>query len=248
MADISSLKLPTGVVLTLKDASARTRLGTAENSIASLQRQASTASTNINALDGRLTSVEEGKAPIASPTFTGTPKAPTPATETNNTQIATTAFVKQSISASFASPAFSGTPKAPTADVGTDNTQIATTAFVKQAINANIDSTLAVSGKSPDSKATGDAINAVRAALNKEISYYSQQNVTTGTSSQIMRIPASGTSSFISENTVVLECVFANPAAITSDVTWTSYSGYIVFSGTCTAATTANVTLGTKNN
>lgn len=33
-------------------------------------------------------------APIASPTFTGVPAAPTPATSTNTTQIATTAFVK----------------------------------------------------------------------------------------------------------------------------------------------------------
>ena len=33
-------------------------------------------------------------APIASPTFTGDPKAPTPATADNDTSIATTAFVK----------------------------------------------------------------------------------------------------------------------------------------------------------
>ena len=39
------------------------------------------------------------KANIASPEFTGTPKAPTPATSTNNTQIATTEFVKSAISA-----------------------------------------------------------------------------------------------------------------------------------------------------
>ena len=37
------------------------------------------------------------KAPLASPTFTGTPKAPTAAAGTNSTQIATTAFVKTAI-------------------------------------------------------------------------------------------------------------------------------------------------------
>lgn len=37
------------------------------------------------------------KAPIASPTLTGTPKAPTPATTNNTTQIATTAFVRNAI-------------------------------------------------------------------------------------------------------------------------------------------------------
>ena len=39
------------------------------------------------------------KAPLASPTFTGTPKAPTAASGTNNTQLATTAFVQQEIAA-----------------------------------------------------------------------------------------------------------------------------------------------------
>ena len=37
------------------------------------------------------------KAPLASPEFTGTPKAPTAAVGTNTTQIATTAFVKQAV-------------------------------------------------------------------------------------------------------------------------------------------------------
>lgn len=39
------------------------------------------------------------KAAIVSPTFTGTPKAPTAAAGTNNTQIATTAFVAEAIAA-----------------------------------------------------------------------------------------------------------------------------------------------------
>lgn len=37
------------------------------------------------------------KAPTASPTFTGTPAAPTPAAGTNTTQIATTAFVRTAL-------------------------------------------------------------------------------------------------------------------------------------------------------
>lgn len=39
------------------------------------------------------------KADIASPTFTGTPAAPTPSTGTNTTQLATTAFVTAAIAA-----------------------------------------------------------------------------------------------------------------------------------------------------
>ena len=44
------------------------------------------------------------KAPLASPAFTGVPAAPTAATATNTTQIATTAFVAAAISAGGASP------------------------------------------------------------------------------------------------------------------------------------------------
>lgn len=84
-----------------------------------------------------------GLAPINSPALTGTPTAPTasPAT-TNNTQIATTAFVQAALTAALslyahlASPIFSGTPTAPTAAPGTNNLQIATTAFV-QALAGN---------------------------------------------------------------------------------------------------------------
>lgn len=67
---------------------------------------------------------------LASPTFTGTPAAPTATAGTNTTQIATTAFVATSF-APLASPALTGNPTAPT-QTGTDNsTKIATTAFVK---------------------------------------------------------------------------------------------------------------------
>jgi hypothetical protein len=72
---------------------------------------------------------DTSRAPIASPTFTGVPAAPTPAPGNSTTQLATTAFVATSF-APLASPAFSGTPIAPTATAGTNSTQIATTAFV----------------------------------------------------------------------------------------------------------------------
>jgi hypothetical protein len=79
---------------------------------------------------------------LASPTFTGTPVAPTATTGTNTTQLATTAFVINETSsllsgyALLASPSFSGTPTAPTASTGTDTTQIATTAFVVNEANS----------------------------------------------------------------------------------------------------------------
>ena len=56
-----------------------------------------------------------GAAPLASPTFTGTPTAPTAAAGTNTTQLATTAFATTALNlkAPLASPTFTGTVTAP---------------------------------------------------------------------------------------------------------------------------------------
>lgn len=79
------------------------------------------------------------KADIVSPTFTGTPAAPTASTGTSTTQVATTAFVANAVAvedavvalkAPLASPTFTGTPAAPTAAIDTSTTQLATTAYV----------------------------------------------------------------------------------------------------------------------
>ena len=81
-----------------------------------------------------------------------------------------------------------------------------------------------------------------------EILFFSGQTVSAASNAQICRIPASGTNSAITADHVVLEAVWGNPAYITSNVTWTSYAGYITFSGTCTASTTLTVALGKKGN
>jgi len=83
-----------------------------------------------------------GLAPLASPTFTGNPAAPTPLTSSNSTSIATTAFTKAAIAAALngyavlASPTFTGNPTAPTQPGGTNNATLATTAFVQSAIGS----------------------------------------------------------------------------------------------------------------
>lgn len=76
---------------------------------------------------------DTSRAPLASPTFTGIPAAPTAAVDTNTTQVATTAYVVGQGYAKLASPALTGTPTAPTAAVSTSTTQVATTAFVMNA-------------------------------------------------------------------------------------------------------------------
>lgn len=76
-----------------------------------------------------------GAAPLASPTFTGVPAAPTASNGTNTTQIATTAFVIGQAYAPTASPTFTGIPAAPTAALQTNTTQLATTAFADALVN-----------------------------------------------------------------------------------------------------------------
>jgi len=73
---------------------------------------------------------------LASPVFTGDPRAPTPVVSDNDTSIATTAFVKGQGFAPLASPVFTGDPQAPTPVTSDSDTSIATTAFVKAAIAA----------------------------------------------------------------------------------------------------------------
>jgi len=98
---------------------------------------------------------------ISSPSFSGTPTAPTPAPGANNTQLATTAFVTAALTASggvssfngragavtllgaditgaggalLAGPVFTGDPQAPTPAAGDNDTSIATTAFVQSTL------------------------------------------------------------------------------------------------------------------
>ena len=69
--------------------------------------------------------------------------------------------------------------------------------------------------------------------------YFYNRTVSVASNAEILRIVDAS----INANTVVLECTFADPSYISGTVTWTSYEGYISFVGTCTTATTANVTL-----
>lgn len=117
-----------------------------------VQNALSSISASVTSVNGMTGAVEltvsniSGAAPLASPTFTGTPEAPTATAGTNTTQIATTAYVVTALSAYatsaslsayalLASPVFTGTPEAPTATAGTNTTQIATTAFVTTAVS-----------------------------------------------------------------------------------------------------------------
>lgn len=69
-----------------------TEVGYLDGVTSNIQTQLSTATSSIATLT-------TGKAPLASPTFTGVPAAPTATAGTNTTQLATTAFVASAIAA-----------------------------------------------------------------------------------------------------------------------------------------------------
>lgn len=103
-----------------------------------LETSQGTQDTAITAAQAAITSLQNDYAPKASPIFTGTPTAPTPANGDNSSRIATTAFVLANGGggstaglAPINSPAFTGAPTAPTVAANDNSTSIATTAFVK---------------------------------------------------------------------------------------------------------------------
>jgi hypothetical protein len=78
--------------------------------------------------------VMETKAPIASPTFTGTPTAPTPTAGDSSTKVSTTAFVATHVSSALSnSPTLGGNPTCSKSQDSflDDDTGIATTAWVQ---------------------------------------------------------------------------------------------------------------------
>lgn len=122
------------------------------------------------------------RAPLASPTFTGVPAAPTATAGTNTTQLATTAFVTTAVStkANLASPAFTGTPTAPTAASSTNSTQIATTAYVKTNLSSYATTSSPSLTGSPTSTTTATSNDSnqiattsfVKANIRKPVSYF----------------------------------------------------------------------------
>lgn len=103
-------------------------------------------------VNSMLAGILEPYAKLDSPNFTGVPTVPTANAETNNTQAASTAFVKNALSgidlskyalksdlntkANINSPALTGTPTSTTPASSDNSTRIATTAFVKALVGA----------------------------------------------------------------------------------------------------------------
>jgi hypothetical protein len=105
---------------------------------------------------------------------------------------------------------------------------------------------LATTGAGANITAADDVttqISSVNEALSKQTLYFTSVAcaATTGNFATV-------SNANISADHVVVECTFANPSAITTDVTWTTANGSLTLNGTCVSATTANITLSKKGN
>ena len=89
------------------------------------------------------------KAPLESPTFTGT------VTGITKTMVGLGNVLNETKATAFTSPAFTGTPTAPTAAGGTNTTQIATTAYVQTA-GYNSQGAKTISASTPTGGSAGD--------------------------------------------------------------------------------------------
>ena len=128
---------------------------------------------------------------------------------------------------------------------GTITGTLSNQADLQNALNAKQDVLTIDNGPLPESdnlvKSSG-----IYKAIEHKLMYAKDVPVSVATAGQIMRYPASGTISAFTTWTTVVSCVFANHSAIESDIEWTPYNGYIVFTGTCTEATTANIIFGNQ--
>lgn len=110
--------------------------------------KAGSAASAQSAAEASVAAAVASKAPIASPSFTGTPKTEsTPAAKDNSLKVATTAFVQaareeekeraegvENTKAPKTSPALEGEPTATTPPEGNSSTRLATTDFVGKAV------------------------------------------------------------------------------------------------------------------
>lgn len=140
------------------------------------------------------------KAPLASPTFTGTPAAPTADPGTNTTQVATTAFVKAAVDAfPAASETVAGKVELATAaetTTGTDATRAVHPAGLKVELDkkAALAGNNAYSGVNTFGKATYGTKSAVAAAdLDLSLGNTFSKTISGNTTFTISNCPAAGT-------------------------------------------------------
>lgn len=174
------------------------------------------------------------KANLASPTFTGTPAAPTAAVDTNTTQLATTAYVIGQGYAKLASPTFTGTVTIPTgASITTPNLT------VRQQVN----NTTIVANSPYRNTSDGKLyIGSNDGASNQEVFVAGVSgpvsNSNGGTGSTLGADTVLSTTAGVDLNTATATTLYTCPAASTCAIT------KVLITAASTSLTTASISFG----
>lgn len=144
--------------------------------------------------------------------------------------------------APLASPALTGTPTAPTPTADDSSTKIATTAYVQEELGDYAPLASPSFSGTPTAPTAATSTNttqiATTAFVKKNGVYYGHGTLRPGTTQTFSNAEITG-------DMQVIDAYYAHPNYVSSDVTWTTASGSITFTGTFTASTAIHFTLAT---
>ena len=87
------------------------------------------------------------------------------------------------------------------------------------------------------------AAETAQASADNKILYFRNLTMSPASNATVLRIPATGSDNRITTDSVVAEFNAQHPENIRGNLAWTSYNGYIQFTGTCSGSTLCNVVI-----
>ena len=100
-----------------------------------------------------------------------------------------------------------------------------------------------VSSVSDSIEAAQTAADNAQSSVDNKILYFRNLTISPASNEALLRIPASGSDNRLTTDSVVAEFNVQHPENIRGNLAWTSYNGYIQFTGTCSGSTLCNVVI-----
>lgn len=92
-------------------------------------------------------------------------------------------------------------------------------------------------------EAAQDAADAAQESADNKIMYFRNLTMSPASNATVLRIPATGSDSRITTDSVIAEFNAQHPENVRGNLAWTSYNGYVQFTGTCSGSTLCNVVI-----
>lgn len=92
-------------------------------------------------------------------------------------------------------------------------------------------------------EAAKDAADAAQESADNKILYFRNLTMSPASNAAVLRIPATGSDSRITTDSVIAEFNAQHPENVRGNLAWTSYNGYVQFTGTCSGSTLCNVVI-----